>query len=332
MVYYKKAVVSTVILVIFSFSLFVPALILGENFPITGPVIIGLASDGAAKSTASQLRQNIPNSKFVRISNENQLARLVQRVIGEIFYVGHGAEQGLQVGSSLLSWSQVSKIIQESISSEHYFAACFSAKITYNRNNKFVVGFPSIIDADVAAFVLTGLWQYVHKSEISESLVRNFVDSNGLEKILSPQQPLYWITWTWSEGKNIGWTPYGLYNPNAIHIHFTAADVAFIANNPSAWAFAIISFVVSMILILFTIGASVVWAVASLLIIGFMLSIDTISDNDANLDGSVDEYIPVDIINFAAGGGLNRYMRTTSWWWLMLLTYTLIPLYQVTPI
>ncbi|MFX1403076.1 MAG: hypothetical protein ACFE9D_01210 [Promethearchaeota archaeon] len=283
----------------------------------------------AIKASTVQLEHNIPNSKHLRIDDKVQFELILRKAIGEIFYVGHGIEAGLTIGSTLVCWDEITEIIEASPSGEHYFAACFSAPAAYTITSKIVVGFPTIIDADVAAFILTMCWSYFHIGEIPRTLVEDFINADGPEKILQPQKPLVAMAWTWSEGINIGWTPYLLYNPNALHIHYTAYDVYLMLQQDLRFLETLILLVISVILAIWISGP--IGGVVGILIGGFFLGISRIRELDANPDGSIDQFIPVDLINFALGGGYNRYCRTPNWWWICFATYC-TPLYPAPPI
>jgi hypothetical protein len=331
MVRTSRKIFTPILLIPMVAILFTMPLAIGYSTPIIGPLILCLGNDQPVKASVIQLEHNIPNAKCLRIFDEVQLEVVVRKTIGEVFYVGHGTEAGLTVGSTLIPWSKVTEKIQSSPSKEHYFAACFSALATPLVEGKLVIGFDTLVDADVAAFVLTTCWSLVHKGEFSITLIENFIKTGGLEKIVTPKNPLYSITWTWSEGKDIGWTPYGLYNPNALHIHYTASDVSLIIFNPLGFIMTLVTALSPYILEWLGLApafAGPIGAVLAILIGGFLLSITWINEMDGNADGSIDQYIPVDLINFALGGGSSRWCRTPHWWWLMFATYT-VPIYSV---
>ncbi|MFX1566362.1 MAG: hypothetical protein ACFFCH_10265 [Promethearchaeota archaeon] len=296
---------------------------------ITNAVVLQFGIDDAICDSVNQLVSDIDDAQRILVPNVLSLQLILRKAVGPIFYVGHGTPEGLIVGSETVSWSSISTMISNSKGQEHYFASCFSGNMEIE--DKFVIGFHDIIDADVATFVTSFWWHALRGVDFTEEVLQ-FIRNGGLTKVAYPQRPLYYIVWT---PKDIGWTPYGLYDPWALNVHYTEVDVVF-AMQGGNLIDALIPILVAAIIVAGILDpthivAPLIIAIVTFILAGYFSSIETIATLDSNADGSIDQYIPVDPLNFnpikIPSGPF--FFRTTSWWWIVYPGTWAWPFYQV---
>lgn len=197
---------------------------LADAIPITGPLVLQLGNDDVTRDSAKQLSQEIDNARLFQVSSIFELGMINRKAIGQLFYVGHGSDEGLQIGANIVPWDIVKTVVEKTPAKEHYFAACFSNNIG-EVEGKLVLGFPSTVDADVASLLIPMTYHYVHGDFNSlMQLTRRFLEGDYLSKLVEPKHPL----WTTTAGLLPGWTPYGLYSPPAVKIVLNAADYTYI--------------------------------------------------------------------------------------------------------
>jgi hypothetical protein len=288
-----------------------------DAIPITDPLVIQLGNDAAIRNSAQKLIEDINDAKIVYVDSLIALTLICRKAIGAIFYVGHGSEQGLQIGVELIAWNEINSALQRMPAKEHYFAACFSTNIG-KVQDKLVLGFPTIIDADVASLLIVMTYSYIHRqyNEVAQ-LIQQFFTESLLAKVIQPENPLYYVVGT----QLPGWTPYGLYRPYAVYIHLNAADIGLIIMTGIFGAA-----LVTAILAIVTGG---IGAIIGPFLLGMAASMALIAQMD--LQGVapyeyVEIWIPIDPINEAAMLFLKYcWFRTTNYWWHSLLAFS-IPL------
>lgn len=270
--------------------------------------MIQLGNDPVIRDSAKKLVGEVNNAKLVYVDSLVTLMLICRKAIGELFYVGHGSEQGLVIGVDLISWNDINSAIQRMPANEHYFAACFSANIGKVKD-KLVLGFSNIIDADVASLLVSMTYFYIHKQfdsllQLTQQLFTEFY----LSKLLKPEKPLWYVEYT----QIPGWTPYGLYRPPAVYFLLNVADITLIT-----YTGAFMAALITAIVALCTGGIGVI---IGPFLLGMALSMPNIAARDTE---GVDPYfyveiwIPQDAYNLGNMLlGHFCYFRTTDYWWI----------------
>lgn len=284
-----------------------------DAIPITDPLVIQLGNDAVVSDSAMNLVEDINDAKLVYVDSVFTLMLICRKAIGELFYVGHGSEQGLQIGGALIAWTDVNAVLQRMPAKEHYFAACFSANIG-EVQDKVVLGFPSIIDADVASLLIAMTYSYIHKQyDVLAQLIQQFLTESFLTKVLRPENPLFYAVGTILPG----WTPYGLYGPPAVYIFLNAADISAIFSTGLLMAA-----LITAIIALLTAGVGAIVAPFLGGIAGGMAIIANMDLQGVAPYEWVEIWIPIDAINIAAMVILQyMWFRTTNYWWHSFFGY-----------
>jgi len=307
-----KLVVSTGLILIFLVSPLAAGWQAGDSQPITGPVILQLGSDPIVTDGAKQLAHYIDGAHLFHVPSLFHLKRIVYKTIGQIFYVGHGTEEGLVIGAELILWRHIEDIVADSPSQEHYFAACFS-HLPGGIKGKIALGFEGMVDVDVATILLAAVAYGVHGlTNRLHELASDFTTKRGFEKLLKPERPLLSVTPVILEAV----TPYGVVNPPAAQIHVTEAEVTQI--QLLTLASAIIGLVAAIA------GVPPV-AIFSLYLVGIAHSLGLIWAHDHQgtyPDRYIIWWIPLDPFNaWLIGEQVFWYFKTPRFWWGCTLTY-----------
>ena len=106
--------VALLVSAVFASSLFVNPLALGYYYPILGPVVLRLSDDPTVKDAAAMLAANIKGAKTISVVHPSQLEIIEWKAAGEIFYVGHGNEEGVIAGGFLVPWAALSWLVNHS--------------------------------------------------------------------------------------------------------------------------------------------------------------------------------------------------------------------------
>ena len=153
----KKILVSTIACV-FIFSVFVLPLSLGETYPLLNPLVITFGQDDLISDTAKTLASNIEEAVVIPISNLLELQLVERKAAREVFYVGHGSEEGIHMGSQIVEWSCIDEILDRSASPLHYLATCESSNVD---TEKPVFTFEGPVDADLAASAILAHYYWI---------------------------------------------------------------------------------------------------------------------------------------------------------------------------
>lgn len=287
-----------------------------DAIPITGPLVLQLGNDRAVRDSAKQLSQEIDKARLLYVGSLVELRMICRKAIGQLFYVSHGSEKGLQIGLNIVDWNTIHSVVEKTPAKEHYFAACFSNNIG-KIEDKTVLGFPSIIDAEVASLLVSMTYQYIHGNfdELTQ-LIQRFFGGNYLSKLVEPKNPLYVVT-----VENLpGWTPYGLYGPPSVKIVLNAADYTYII----VYGTLCIG-LATAIIALCTEG---IGAIIGPFLMGIVISIAVMWATDKQGTAPyeyIEWWIPQDVINLAAMNFLHYFwFRTTNYWWHCFMTFASI--------
>jgi len=192
-----------------------------DALPLKGPVVLQLSDDAVVRDGAAQLARYVDNARILYVPSLFYLERIVNKVVGQVFYVGHGSPEGLTVAAGLVSWMHIQNLVARAPVREHYFAACFS-HLPNKLEGKVVMGFDGVVDVDVATNLVAAVAYGIHgQTDKWPELARDFVTNRGMEKLLNPERPLIQITWVIYSGT----TPYGVTNPLAMQITITEGEV-----------------------------------------------------------------------------------------------------------
>ncbi|MFX1565692.1 MAG: hypothetical protein ACFFCH_06865 [Promethearchaeota archaeon] len=279
-----------------------------DAIPITDPLVIQFGNDAVIRNSAKKLVGEVNNAKLVYVDSLATLMLICRKAIGELFYVGHGSEQGLHIGEDLISWNDINSVIQRMPATEHYFAACFSANIGKVKD-KLVLGFPSIIDADVASLLVSMTYYYIHEQfDMLMQLTQQLFTGFYLSKLLKPEKPLWYVEYT----QISGWTPYGLYCPPAVYFLLNAIDISIIQNT-GAFSAALITAIVAYC----TGGIGVI---IGPFLVGMATAMAVIAARDTQGVQPytyVEIWIPQDAYNYVMMLTDHIcFFRTTSFWWI----------------
>ena len=132
---------------------------MGIPTPIRDPVILQLSDDITIRDIVQTFKLNIDGAQIVKINDPWQLNFILCRAIGEVFYVGHGHEEGVNVGHREISWNELSHIVDLSRSELHYFAMCHSGNI---KTQKSVMTFKGTTEADLTALMILSYHHWRH--------------------------------------------------------------------------------------------------------------------------------------------------------------------------
>jgi hypothetical protein len=289
--------------------LVVPAA-LGDSFPITCPAILQLGDDATVSDGAANLAYYIGGVR-ISIVSVSQLEWVVRKAVDQVFYVGHGSPAGIVVGADLVSWAEFLNIVMHSPAKEHYFGACYSSLIG-RQDSKMLVGFDGAVDVDVAVLLLAAV-AYGARSQPDKLpvLASAFAEKHGLEKLQSPERPLFSIT-TATLPKT---TPYGVTNPLAAQIVVTEAELTLYGPlTLAAMLIAALGGIAGLIL-----GAYLA---------GFAMSLSLIWSHDPQgtyPNRYIIWWIPLDLYNlWLISKGFPFYFMTPHFWWGCFLSYAYI--------
>jgi hypothetical protein len=157
-----------------------------DTRPYTEPVIISLGNDKAVTYTVERIKSFVSTAYMVGISNVEQFKLILQKSLGYVIYVGHGYPEGLMLGSSLFSWSEIENLIKESPSRVHFIAACYSSNV--QASNKFIFGFKGLVDVDEAAMWITALYYWFEKQTEKIPKVVNYFVGILTDKVRNPER------------------------------------------------------------------------------------------------------------------------------------------------
>ncbi len=157
------------------------------------PTIMALGNDEAIQAAVREIKNNIPNSRIKEINDYSTLKKTIPIYAKYIFYVGHGEETGLLVGTSLIPWDDINTLVLNYKGVHQFFVACHSDSIATTGRTTF----SGKIDAIVAAKI-SATWTKIYDipkftSEnalpivkmVNEIVTRENALSNGEESIIS---------------------------------------------------------------------------------------------------------------------------------------------------
>ncbi len=159
----------------------------------TSPTIIALGNDEAIQTAVREIKNNIPNSRIKEINDYSTLKETFPVYAKYIFYVGHGEETGLLVGTSLISWDDINTLALNFKGVRQFFVACHSDSIVTTGRTTF----SGKIDAIVAAKISV-TWSKIYDNPkitlentlpiikmVNEIVMREYALSNGEEEVIS---------------------------------------------------------------------------------------------------------------------------------------------------
>jgi len=74
-----------------------------DAIPITGPLVLQLGNDAVVRDSAKQLSQEIDEARLFYVDSLVELSLICRKATGQLFYVTHGSEEGLQIGLNTVS-------------------------------------------------------------------------------------------------------------------------------------------------------------------------------------------------------------------------------------
>jgi len=287
---------------------------------------------------ADRLHRNIPDAVVIPVLDFFNLKRLAWKATAQVFYVGHGTPDGLRLPAGMLPWSLVSKVVQASPARTHYIAACHSTRVRVE--GRLVFGFNSLVDAEAAAATYSALHHILQGSprEAVQALGR-FVEEGGLDP--QPQETLGPLLSAWCHSllhrlldeteipcTDVGWTPYGLLNPPALHIHWDTADIVNIQQGVL-----VTDAIFAIYLLAFPPDPAKLtpwgWAAIGTVAFGIFMASGlaaTLNAMSTVEGGDVEQYIPLDGVNEAlviATPTKSFYCKTQNHWWIVFYTWGL---------
>ncbi|TFH04898.1 MAG: hypothetical protein E4H14_13775 [Candidatus Thorarchaeota archaeon] len=117
------------------------------------PIVVQLSDDATVTKTAEYIGSQIEGSRIISAFNIATLCAVVENAYNTIFYVGHGFEDGVELGSTTLEWEYMQDYASNSPSKQHMVLACNSGERSIG-NGKDWFGFPGLIDAQIGADLL----------------------------------------------------------------------------------------------------------------------------------------------------------------------------------
>jgi hypothetical protein len=155
------------------------------------PIVVQLSDDATVTNTAGYVGSQIAGCLIISAFNIATLCAVVQNAYNTIFYVGHGSEDGVELGSSTLEWKYMQDYASNSPSKQHMVLACNSGERSIG-NGKDWFGFPGLIDAQIGADLLLCLF-YKNKGDYPNFAThRDRVMDGVIEKmVLGTQTPSY---------------------------------------------------------------------------------------------------------------------------------------------
>jgi hypothetical protein len=302
----KKSIVLVTLILLFPISV---CWFTVDSLPLQGPVILQLDSSKVVQDGATQLGHYVDDARIIPVYNQFELTRFVSKAIDQVFYVGHGSDDGLTVSSDMVSWTSIRALVESSGAREHYFAACFS-QFPKKPDGKIVMGFDGVVDVDVATNLVAAVSYGVHnRLDKWPELARAFIANRGFEKLLNPETPLITVTPTVLPGT----TPYGWVNPLAIEIVITELEVSQYGTGAALAA-----------LVLAALGGGLGAALA-LYIGGIAWTLNAVWAHDKQgtyPNRYIQIWIPIDAVNmYLIHQGLLWYIASPGFWWACLFGY-----------
>ncbi|MFX0168136.1 MAG: hypothetical protein ACFE89_02160 [Candidatus Hodarchaeota archaeon] len=332
----SKVLLVPLITGVFIGSLFVLPIAQGISLPILGPLILTFGNDEAINNGALQLSRNIPDAQRFSIHNYIHFQITLSKAIGEIFYVGHGTKDGLQTPFGIIPWLQIDNMVELAPAKVHYFAVCYSTGIEADDKLVFCSGGPC--DAVVTATMFS-MAHYLLQNEHDQAynILTSFIETGGLTRLqnpidlLGPSCPpggspfgIDSYTVVRSPCYQVGWTPYGLLNPPALHTHWDTRDITNFVNGVLGFnlVFTAVLGVLAKFGVEFTPPGAVAIAIA--IVVLLFVNLWALSLNSMRVmegGGNVEQYTPLDPINTAliaadVLGFAWWYFKTQSHWWL----------------
>jgi hypothetical protein len=132
----------------------VDAIVTYETFVLdsTSPLILKMGNDVAVESATSVLREDITNLRIKEIDSIRDLDYPVKVAHAEVFYVGHGNQNGLQIGNDVVAWETMRGKIDSSPAVHHWVIACDSNNILRPKDRS-ITAIPGEIDAVVSSHI-----------------------------------------------------------------------------------------------------------------------------------------------------------------------------------
>jgi hypothetical protein len=284
-----------------------------DSLPMQGPIVLQLDSSRVVRDGATQIEHYIDDARILPVHNHFELSRVLSKAVGQIFYIGHGSEEGLVVSREIVSWTSIQNLVDNSRAKEHYFAACFF-QFNQKPDGKVVMGFDGIIDVDVATILVAAVSYCIHNQFGKlDALAANFVANRGFEKLLNPENPLISVTATILPGR----TPYGVWNPLALQITITEAEINAYNHDWLAIAFELFTAIagpLGIALALFSLG--VAWTLSA---------IWTHDRQGTYPNRYIRLWIPIDPFNILKiYQVILWYLATPNYWWAVVVTYGFI--------
>ncbi|MFX0086337.1 MAG: hypothetical protein ACFFAU_11695, partial [Candidatus Hodarchaeota archaeon] len=115
------------------------------------PVIIQLDKDKTVSYVVNELKTSIESARIENPNSKEELLKIERQSHGEIFIIGHGYHNGIQFDSTIIEWSELESLIDQSPSYKHYILSCYSSQI--GGHNKIIRTFDKMVDADIALVV-----------------------------------------------------------------------------------------------------------------------------------------------------------------------------------
>ncbi len=199
--YNKKQMTVLSVCLVLAFTGFIGAL----SAPVTNTIIVTFDKTQAETAAITVLQEEIPNAIVVEFDGL-QYNSLKMRAIGPMIYVGHGSDQGIQDGRSIVSAERMSYEMQSCPSSKIIILACDSAEIAAQDKLGRAYGFGSVVDAELAALeavIRLNVFQ-LHIDSAFEALERYL---NVAEKKVSGERMLLPLVTVLDPGDGGGTTP-----------------------------------------------------------------------------------------------------------------------------
>ncbi|MFW9906600.1 MAG: hypothetical protein ACFFFH_19995 [Candidatus Thorarchaeota archaeon] len=159
----------------------------------TSPTIIAFGNDEAIQTAVREIKNDIPNTRIKEINDYSSLKKTFPRYAKYIFYVGHGEEAGLLVGTSLISWDDINALVHNFNGVHQFFVACHSDSIAATRRTTFSGKIDAIIAAkisvtwikiyDTPKITLENALSIVEM--VNEIVMREYALSNGEISVIS---------------------------------------------------------------------------------------------------------------------------------------------------
>ncbi|MDO8122752.1 MAG: hypothetical protein Q6364_00010 [Candidatus Hermodarchaeota archaeon] len=175
-----------------------------------------MSDDITIRDIVQTFKQNIDGAQIVKINDPRQLNFILSRAISEVFYVGHGHEEGVNVGYREISWNELSHYVDLSRSELHYFAMCYSGNI---KTQKPVMTFTGTTEADLTALTILahhhwrhGNYQkYIHFSKELYTTIQYKKENPSKIRFLDDCHPTYWWVAKYRDIWFDTWNEYPIY-------------------------------------------------------------------------------------------------------------------------